>query len=364
MPKATKASREVAVAAWCFTLNNYSDEEYSTTTANICGAKPVFGVVARERGDSGTPHLQGFVHFSSRLRLLQVKEIIGTRAHVEKARGSDLENLTYCSKDDPQPWSVGKPALHSSRRGKPADLHRSVNEFLDLRQDDVPIHQIFTQNEGAGLAFLSHQKAIQSLEKDRKRAHIIDHERSLFATSVLRRYQSRLLGLVDKDPDPRKIHWYYDDEGNTGKSWFTRYLIAMRGAQRFSNAKSADIAYALDNPKIVVFDFSRSQQEHINYSIIEDIKNGVVFSPKYESCTKMFRSPHVICFANWICDGSKMSADRWDVCKIKPEDCEEDIQQLLRIDTLVLDNLINTNNKDSGHYEIESGWFNDDFSID
>lgn len=103
----------------------------------------------------------------------------------------------------------------------------------------------------------------------------------------------------------------------------TKYLVAMKGATRFSNGKSADIAYAIKGtPKIVVFDFSRSQEEHLNYAIIEDVKNGLVFSPKYESCCKIFPIPHVIVFANWPPDMNKMSIDRWDINLITDDDCQ------------------------------------------
>ena len=68
---------------WCFTLNNYSVEEEETIRNAPC-AYMLFG---RERGDEGTPHLQGYVHFKNEKSLKQLKALM-PRAHVEARKGT------------------------------------------------------------------------------------------------------------------------------------------------------------------------------------------------------------------------------------------------------------------------------------
>ena len=58
---------------------------------------------------------------------------------------------------------------------------------------------------------------------------------------VLRRWQSNLTEEMNKTPDPRKIIWYNDPEGNTGKTFIAKLLCLKHSAIRFENAKSADI---------------------------------------------------------------------------------------------------------------------------
>ncbi|KAK7505378.1 hypothetical protein BaRGS_00003540 [Batillaria attramentaria] len=89
-------------------------------------------------------------------------------------------------------------------------------------------------------------------------------------------------------------------------------FLVVKGAIRFEN-KSADVKHAYTGQRVVIFDLARSQEDHINYEIIESIKNGVMFSSKYESQMKIFPPPHVVIFANFPPNLRKLSQDRWDI---------------------------------------------------
>jgi len=66
-----------------FTLNNYTPEEVESL--KICGSK--YLIFGKEIGDSGTPHLQGYMWFPTLKSLKQVKSI-NPRAHWEQQKGS------------------------------------------------------------------------------------------------------------------------------------------------------------------------------------------------------------------------------------------------------------------------------------
>jgi len=140
-------------------------------------------------------------------------------------------------------------------------------------------------------------------------------------------WQEELINLVSKPPtSDRHIYWFYDRKGNVGKTYICKYLVSLYSANYCTNGSSKDIAYALQNdPKIVLFDFSRSIEGRLNYSILEQVKNGLVFSGKYESLTKVFDSPHVICMANFPPDLTQLSVDRWVLINLTDE---EDIHSL------------------------------------
>ncbi len=78
------------------------------------------------------------------------------------------------------------------------------------------------------------------------------------------------------------------------------------------------MAYAYKNESIVIIDLARTQAESVNYfyQFIESLKNGVLFSPKYESGQKIFKPPHVFVFANYEPDQTKLSADRWNIVQL------------------------------------------------
>lgn len=79
---------------WCFTLNNYTQEEYDS----LLSAETRYSVIGKEVGASGTPHLQGFFYFTKNVRLSGVRKLSG-RAHWEIARGSCAQASDYCKKD-------------------------------------------------------------------------------------------------------------------------------------------------------------------------------------------------------------------------------------------------------------------------
>lgn len=80
---------------WCFTLNNYTESEVLALVA----APFKYLIYGKEVGDSGTPHLQGYVHFVDTKTRGQAKRILGPRFHLESRKGSLDQAIEYCKKD-------------------------------------------------------------------------------------------------------------------------------------------------------------------------------------------------------------------------------------------------------------------------
>lgn len=90
--------RQSQAKRWCFTLNNFSDGERSEIVSVLTGLSSYF-IIGEERGENGTPHLQGYFISRVQYRLSQIKDRVSQRAHFEVARGSPASNREYCSKE-------------------------------------------------------------------------------------------------------------------------------------------------------------------------------------------------------------------------------------------------------------------------
>jgi len=149
-----------------------------------------------------------------------------------------------------------------------------------------------------------------------------------------RAWQSKLLTICTQPADARSITWVYDRIGNTGKSSFAAYLEdELRdddGYDWFSLSnmgKATDIFHLVGEAikegwraKGVVVDLSRSFESRWDiYASLEAMKNGRITSTKYMGGRHRFASPHVVVFANWWPDTTKLSIDRWKIFEITPE---------------------------------------------
>lgn len=133
-------------------------------------------------------------------------------------------------------------------------------------------------------------------------------------------WQLDVLAIVDGEPDRRKVYWFWEADGNFGKSALCRYLAVKRDAL-IVGGNAADMKYMIASmetkPTICVMDIPRSVGNNVDYAGIEAIKNGVFCSNKYETCMVKMNFPHFIILANCEPAVTCLSADRWVVRNIR-----------------------------------------------
>nr|WCR62234.1 MAG: replication associated protein [ssDNA virus sp.] len=86
------------VYAWCFTLNNPTEEERGSLKVLPRGI--AYLIWQEERGENGTVHLQGYLEGIRRVHMQWLKNNFNARAHFETRRGTQEEAIAYCRKDD------------------------------------------------------------------------------------------------------------------------------------------------------------------------------------------------------------------------------------------------------------------------
>ena len=142
---------------------------------------------------------------------------------------------------------------------------------------------------------------------------------------VLYDWQTEILEMVRGEADDRKVYWFWSAEGNVGKSVLCKHMVLKEDAivvgGNFRDAYYAIMQRVQKNHDvhIVVFALSRSQGNKVSYIAIEGIKDGMFFSPKYESGMCVYNPPHVLVFANTAPDTSMLSSDRWVVTCLDKE---------------------------------------------
>jgi len=308
---------------WQFTWNNYTEANLATLK-ELSAEKVDYLVFGHELApEKNTPHLQGYVEFKTPIagsavkgRLDPVKKAKST-IHVEKCEGSRKQNIEYVRKNE------SKDPAYLDENGKPLITELSFVEKSQGQRSDWQIYYEFLLNNPDFDKFaeqypniaVKYHGGIEKVIRGIKNKQMIDKVRKNYEGAELREWQKELIAEIQKPADDRKVIWYHDDVGNSGKTWISKLMFVNHGAAYFTNSKTADITYAYQGEPIVIFDFSRSNEESINYGVIETVKNGIMFSGKYEARTKMFACPHVIIMANFAPNMSKLSMDRWDVRK-------------------------------------------------
>lgn len=258
---------------WCFTTNNYTKEQIERIeqSLDLLTKKYVF---QEEKGENGTPHLQGCFWLKKRMRITELNKYPGMdKTFFEKLRNWKA-SVEYCRKTE-------------TRAGK-----------------------VYCKGIPRPIKILPDNK-LYDWEKD-------------------------IISIVKNEPDDRKIYWIYETTGNVGKSTFCKYLCVKHNAL-ILGGKANDMKYGIvkymekngEYPRTIIADIPRTNKKFISYQGLEEVKNACFFSGKYEGNMVIGNNPHLIIFANFPPDKSKMSKDRWVVkCigddKYSLSDCESD----------------------------------------
>jgi len=130
--------------------------------------------------------------------------------------------------------------------------------------------------------------------------------------------QKTIYGLFLAPVEKRKIYWFYDEVGCSGKSDMCKYLVVHHNILFCNNGKCADLVNLVFNQEEVttmIWDLPRDHDK-ISYSAIESVKNGMVCNTKYETGVKVFDPPHIFIFSNFLPDIGTLSPDRWVIYKV------------------------------------------------
>ena len=251
---------------WVFTLNNYTLENIQELKNCSSTKRHSF---QEETGESGTPHLQGYVEFLTKKR---PKSVFQFNAHWEKAKHID-KAIAYTQKLDSR---TGKQYLKGIRKIRPLKIfqpkyqwQKDIDAFVDEEPDDRHIHWVWSSKAAMGKTQLC--------------KYLCACKQAL---------------LIDGKPGDMKYQVY--------------------------NAKPGTDIILMNIPK------GKNVNKKV-YETLELIKDGLFASSKYESDMHISNSPHVFVFANFEPifpnDDCYDYNSRWIVCKITGEDDHLKLQE-------------------------------------
>lgn len=248
--------QDIQYINYCFTLNNYTENEIRDLEINIkqyCKK----AIVGKEVGEEGTPHLQGQLTFKKKTRITEIKKLAGfERTHIEKTNNIKASEK-YCQKDGDILFKIGFPPEIKTI----SNLYQWQNELLtklNEKPDERKIIYIYEPEGNVGKSAFIKYILVKEIFK---------------------------IGFCDGGKKNDIINMIYN------------------------------LKY---DPDVVFMDLPRENEGHISSSAIECIKNGMIFNSKFESGFKVFNSPHVVIFSNYEpANINNLSKDRWEIYTIE-----------------------------------------------
>jgi len=251
---------------------------------------------------TGQRHLQCFVRCNARQSFAYVRALLPP-CHIERARGSAQQGIRYCRKDGDFLEFGDVPDVDS--RGRRTDWERFCDWARSQNEPPTDRELIEAFPSLFGRYAVSCRRIAAELS-----------QRVPLRNGDLRPWQAALYARLQEDADDRSVEFFVDRDGGFGKSWFCGYLVGrLGGVQVLGPGKRDDLAHCVEvDTRIFLFNVPRGSMQFLNYGLLENLKDRMVLSPKYDSKMKILRSvPHVIVFSNEDPDMDKMSADRYIV---------------------------------------------------
>ena len=271
---------------------------------------------------TGKIHFQLYAQFSNAVKFEKAKalfEFNGKQFHVEQCKGSSVDNEAYTSKDDTRVEGATTTRLGEVRHLKSCvtqGARTDLTEFKEAVDAKMSWDDLIDNYFETIAHFYTFARKYFDMVSENKQ--LGDIKTALQATN-LRGWQHGVVNLVKLPPSDRTVHWFWENEGNIGKSYMSRYLSVMNDAIIVQAMKKSDMIYLITKnirkTNVVIFDLCRSSEQgsvSVVYEVVEMLKNGYLCSGKYDSQSFSFSVPHVICFANFQPDRSCLSADRWN----------------------------------------------------
>jgi hypothetical protein len=336
--------RDSTCVKWCFTWNNFP-ENYKELIQEAIDALDnvncVYLSLGEEVGESGTPHLQGFILLDKPISRPSEKL---WQSHWTKVRHFD-NAIDYTQKGEQpkQEWdrfktkgpNFGLNAKVWTIGERPEKSNQGKRNDFEVFRDDV--RDTFARGE-----FMTVKRArLEYPEMSAKYPSFVRNIINDFAPlphidlMPLRPWMQHLNHLLQQQANRRDIIFVVDYKGNSGKSWFCDYFKQQNDdVQVLTPGKAADIAWEVQpETRVFLFDCPRGKVDTFNYFVLEQLKDKRIKNSKWESYEKYLwqKEVHVVVFMNQDPDMSQFSEDRIQIVYPPQHDPDADYGEYTRL---------------------------------
>jgi hypothetical protein len=248
-----KASKINACKRWCFTYNNYpasACQVLQDLFNNIC-LKYKF---QEEKGENGTPHLQGAIWLKKKARWTEFK--LDKAIHWEAMRNEEASSK-YCCKIETRAgkmFSMGFP-VEVKTISELRPFQKSLKDILTGEVEEGAIHWVFDEKGQIG--------------KTDFMRYMFTHHKVPFA------YGGKCSDIMN---------------------------LVFNNKEHFLNT----------NKGAMIFNFGReTEMDKVSYKALEQISDGAIYNSKFEAGCFVCNKPHVLVLANSMPITTKITASRW-----------------------------------------------------
>lgn len=244
---------------WIFVVNNYKQSDIDLFLNSDKSIVPKLCFQEEVGEEEGTPHLQGYLMFTTKKRPFSVFPV--TNIHWEPCRNIQA-SIAYCQKND---TCAGQKWFRNIMRPYVVDIPNMYywqKEIIELLKGPPKKRLLYWYYEKCGAS----------------------------GKTTLQKYI------------------------------FTHFEHVLIVSGRASDMKHAVVNYLENNkmyPKIILANIPRTSLDYISYAGIEDVKDMFFHSGKYEGGQVCGPEPHFFIFANEKPDLDAVSHDRWRIHRIK-----------------------------------------------
>lgn len=319
-----KKKRESSRVNWNYTFNNYHKHD---VTAWLKLLDPHDGVVAKyhicgeEVGESGTPHLQGFLQLQKKLRHKPLKELFVKHGfgcvHFSAVTITIQGAIDYCRKDGKILFEGGKVSF-ASLAGPLAPLMAKVESGCTnpakLRKE---FPNICARNRQFVLDICDDNRALP---------------KPFSLPGPYYPWQNYIIEYLSRDQmgqkERRQFLFVVDYKGHGGKSDFVLHLCTTDTTgltMKLTMSKKADMFHAIKQaydkdqfPKTIFVDCARAAADQIQYGTLEDIKTGMFNSTKYSGGPVYGTPPFIVIMMNELPNlhPDTLSVDRYHIVMV------------------------------------------------